>query len=415
MYDDQPSAPTRHQMDGLEIAAKMVGLAVERDRLEEQLRRAMKMEAIGILAGGIAHDFNNLLATVLGNAELALTSLTESDRAAPLLQEIVVASASASELCNQLLAYAGRGVQSAETVECNAMIEELGDLFQVALSKKATLVFDLHDAPLGVLADRSQLRQVIMNLITNAAEAIGEAEGRIVLGTRSTAYTRKEIELLHSGSNIEPGEYVRFWVSDTGAGMSPTTQARIFDPFFTTKSGGRGLGLAAVQGIVRGHRGAILLESTPGTGSTFSVLLPRASLPDEVPAATPEIEAEPQGELVLVVDDEPQVRRIVGDMLESAGYRVIRAGDGQEAIDVFRHEADAIDCVLLDLSMPKLDGEEVFRELRKIRDDVPVVLSSGFAEQEILDRFRGAGLAGILQKPARMGTLLARISQATHR
>jgi len=412
LYNREPRAPEQHQMDGLEIAARMVGLAVERSRLEEKLSQAAKMEALGVLAGGIAHDFNNILATVLGNAELALTTLSGEAEARHMLQEIVTATLGATDLCNQMLAYAGRGALSTETLECNAIVRELGGLLQVALSKKATLDYDLHADPLGVVADRAQLRQVIMNLITNASEAIGNNPGRILVSTSARTFGREELEALHPEAGLVPGEYARLTVSDTGSGMTPETLARIFDPFFTTKPAGRGLGLAAVQGIVRGHGGAIMVESETGKGTTTSVLLPRVTLPFE--HAPPPREEPPDlaGKRILVVDDEPKVRQVFGQMLARAGLEVTLASDGQEAIDLFRENADTIDCVLLDLSMPKLDGEEVFRELQRIRSDVRVVLSSGFTEQEILDRFRGAGLAGTVQKPARMESLLARIGEA---
>jgi len=415
LYNTEPRAPARHQMDGLEIAARMVGLAIERDRLETRLHQAEKMEAVGVLAGGIAHDFNNLMATVLGNAELALTTLTESSDATPMLQKIATASVNASDLCNQMLAYAGRSALSMETVECNLLVKELGGLLQVALSKKVMLAYDLHEEPLAALADRSQLRRVIMNLITNAAEAIGDREGRIVIGTSARRYTAEELASRDPDSGLEPGEYIRLSISDTGAGMSARSRARIFDPFYTTKSDGRGLGLAAVQGIVRGHRGTITLKSEPGVGTTFYLLLPRVPMTCEAIPTAAEAGLERRATRILVVDDEDQVRQVLGDMLESAGHSVVRARDGQEAIDVVRREADSIDCVLLDLSMPRLDGEEVFHELRKIRGDLCVVLCSGHAEQEILDRFEGAGLAGIVQKPARMQVLLEKIAEATGR
>ena len=200
------------------------------------------------------------------------------------------------------------------------------------------------------------------------------------------------------------------WVRDTGVGMTPATQARIFDPFFTTKPTGRGLGLAAAQGIVRGHGGAITLESEPNGGTTFSILLPHTPLDEGSPLLTPRSHSRSDGMRVLVVDDEVGVRKVVSSMLERAGYSVLTASDGQEAVDVFRRQADSIDCVLLDLSMPKLDGEEAFREMQQIRADVPVILSSGFTDQEIVDRFRGGGLAGVIHKPARMHVLLEKVA-----
>jgi len=266
LYDTEPGGPTRRQMDGLEIAARMVGLAIERDGLEEQVRQSAKLKALGVLAGGIAHDFNNLLTAILGNAELAMKAVPEDSEARKRLNAIVTASGNATDLCNQMLAYAGRGAVSTEVVECNALVQELGGLLQVALSKKATLVNEVHPIRLGVLADRSQLRQVIMNLIT-------------------------------------------------------------------------------------------------------------------------------------------------ADILEGAGYTVLRASDGLEAVEVYRREIDTIDCVLLDLSMPRLDGEEVFIELRKLKSDVCVLLTSGFTEQEMIDRLRGTGIAGFLKKPANMQTLLAKVAE----
>jgi len=418
LYDTKPSAPTQTQMDGLEIAARMVGLAIERDRLEEQVRQSAKLKALGVLAGGIAHDFNNILTAVLGNAELGLQTLPEGSEARQRLQEIVGASVSATDLCNQMLAYAGRGLNSTEVVECNALVRELGGLLKVSLSKKATLVHDMSEEPLGVVADRGQLRQVIMNLITNASEALGNSEGRIAIATSSRTYSRNDFEALRTNGTLEPGEYVLLRVSDTGAGMSPETQSRIFDPFFTTKSTGRGLGLAAVQGIVRGHGGAITLESSPGSGTTFSVLLPRVPLPHDYPPPPPpepKAQPDPQGACVLVVDDEDGVRNILADILESAGYTVLRASDGQEAIDVFRREGDRIDCVLLDLSMPKLDGEEAFRELRKLRSDVRVILITGYTEQGSFDRLRETGFAGFVKKPASMPDLLAKVAEVLNR
>ena len=407
LYDTRPSVPTQHQMDELEIAARMVGMAVERDRLEAQLREATKMEAIGVLAGGIAHDFNNLLTTVMGNAELLMSTMADGE-ATQMLQEIVTASVNATGLCNQMLTYAGRGAVSTETLECNELVRELGGLLQVALSKKASLVYELHPEPLGLLVDRSQLRQVIMNLITNAAEAIGEREGRIVLGSGVRTFATED----QPGAVPAPGEYVHLWVSDSGVGMEPRTQARMFDPFFTTKPTGRGLGLAAVKGIVHGHRGSIQVDSSPGRGTRVSIWLPRVPLGAQAPSGKTTQGAGGVPARLLVVDDEEHVRRVLAGILESAGHEVLEAGDGEEAIDVFRREGDGIDCVLLDLSMPKLDGEEVFAELRRIRPGVRVVLSSGFTEQEILDRFQGAGLAGVIQKPAQMHVLLAKIAEA---
>jgi two-component system, cell cycle sensor histidine kinase and response regulator CckA len=282
LYSLTPRAPTKSQMDGLEIAARMVGLAIERKRLEEQLRQAAKLEALGVLAGGIAHDFNNLLTTILGNAELAGMFIPKESEANEMLHEIVAASVSATELCNQMSASAGHHVLSPVAIECNGLVRELGGLLQVAVSKKATISYELDSASMGVMADRGQLRQVVMNLITNAAEAIGENEGEVVVSTNAREYSAEELGAHFPKAGLESGEYVLLQVSDTGEGMTAETQAKLFDPFFTTKATGRGLGLAAVRGILRGHAGAIALETVTGVGTTFSVLLPRVRLPEHV-------------------------------------------------------------------------------------------------------------------------------------
>lgn len=415
LYDVEPSSPRPEQMDGLEIAARMVGLAVERDRLEERLRQAAKMEAIGVLAGGIAHDFNNILAVVLGNAELALDTLTEEDEATSMLKEVVTASASAAGLCNQLLAYAGHGALAMEPLDCNALVRETAGLLQVALSKKANLLLDLDSATPWLLADRSQMRQVILNLITNASDALCDKVGNVTIGTEAVNYTRQDIERLGLNSMLDPGDHIRLWVSDTGEGMTADTVARIFDPFFTTKTQGRGLGLAAVQGIVRVHHGAAVVQSERGSGTTISVYLPRVEAPKG--ATTTEAPSTPEsvGGRILVIDDEAGVRAVWTRVLEQAAYKVEEAEDGEQAMELFRSRPADFDCILLDLSMPKLSGDEVFAELRAIRSDIPIILCSGFTEQELLDRFQGAGLTGAIQKPVHKNALLAKVGEALGR
>ncbi len=382
------------------------------EALEDQLRQAGKMEALGVLAGGIAHDFNNMLAVVLGNAELAIANMSQDSPTNQYLREIVTASSHATELCNQMLAYAGRGVLSMERVNCNQLIRELGTLLQVALPKKASLEYQLISEYLFVQADKTQLRQVVLNLLTNAAESIDSDVGRIVIRTTVRQYSKGELELFRPNASLEPGEYVCLSVQDTGSGMSAETQARMFDPFFTTKFTGRGLGLAAVRGIVMSHKGAVGLESSPGKGTVFTVLLPRAETPEGTISGDPSCSGDHSGKRILVVDDEPDVLKVVGTILEQSGFDVLCASDGQEAIEVFQEDPHAIDCVLLDLSMPKLDGEETFRELQRIRQDVRVVLISGYSEKEMLDRFEGAGIAGVLQKPAPRKTLIAKLQEA---
>lgn len=412
LYDTEPSSPSKRQLDGLEIAAQMVGLAIERDRLEEQLRHRAKMEAIGVLAGGIAHDFNNMLAAILGNAEVALETLSATAEAVPMLNEIQTASVRASELCGQLLAYAGLGALNAETVDCNAMVMEIGGLLRAALAKKAELVYELSPNPSCVEGDRTQLRQVVMNLITNASEAIGNNEGTIRIGTEVRRMTRKDLDSANAGAGLQPGEYVHLWVSDSGCGISTEARTNLFDPFFTTKDSGRGLGLAAVHGIVLRHGGTITFDSHAHTGTSFSLFLPQSTKASVAPSPAATVTPEGRGATILVIDDEPAVRGVLGRMLRVGGYEVLSAEDGPEGIELFRREANSIDCVLLDLSMPKLDGDEVFLELQNIRSDVRVVLTSGFAEEQVMDRFPDSGLAGLVKKPADLQTLLDAIEKA---
>ena len=412
LYNTTPCAPLNGEMDILDMAARMVGLAIERDGLEEQLRSATKDDAIGVLAGGIAHDFNNLLAAILGNDELAMASLATDTEARFSLEQIVDASTAAGELCSQLLAYAGKNSRTAENVDCSALVREISSILKAGFSSKVTLDFELHETPLDIVADRSQMRQVIMNLITNASDALGRAEGRVVVGTTLVNLDPQAFALRHPTARLAGGETVRLWVSDTGCGMNPDTQDKVFDPFFTTKSLGRGLGLAAVQGIVRGHGGVIKVESTLGEGTTFSVLLPRARLSCEAPVVAPKSPRESIRACILVADDEQAVRQVFARILHGAGYDVLEACDGQEAVDIFRRESSTIDAVLMDLGMPKLDGAEAFAQIREIRSDARVVLISGYAEQEVLDRFRGVRLSGVIQKPALKEELLVAMAAA---
>lgn len=410
LYSNRPSSPTRSQMDGLEIAARMVGLAVERDRLEDALRQAEKLKALGVLAGGIAHDFNNVLTAVLGNAELAMDTLAEDTEAHQRLSDIVRAATSATDLCGQMLAYAGRGTLARETLELNSMVSEISSLLRVSISKKAKIVKQLSKTPLSVLADRGQLRQVILNLIGNASEAVGDNSGRIVIRTEACHYTRQQLESLYSRGDLVEGEYAKLSVMDTGVGMDSSTRAHIFDPFFTTKPTGSGLGLAAVQGIVSRHDGAISLESVPGAGTTFSVILPRVANTNERVPITSEAELALEGTRVLVVDDKPSVLSIQSDILEKGGYTVLRASDGPAAIDIFRREGDSIACVLLDYSMPGMNGEQVCKDLHDLRPGVPVILMSGFTEQEFSKRLESSGFAAFLPKPTKKADLLETIS-----
>jgi PAS domain S-box-containing protein len=383
----------------------------EKRRLEAQFLRAQKLESLGVLAGGIAHDFNNLLTTILGHANLALADMAPEAPARDSLREIEKASTQAAELCRQMLAYAGKGRFVVEPINLSRLIEELAHLLRVSISKKVLLRCQLADGLPAIQADPAQLRQVAMNLVINAAEAIGDTEGVIAISTGVMQCSEDDLRGSEFVESQAPGRYVYMEVTDTGCGMDAKTRARIFDPFFTTKFAGRGLGLAAMLGIVRRHRGTLRVESELGRGTTFRVLFPAS--------ATTATHLESSGNVppwrgtgtILLVDDEEAVRNVTGRILERCGFVVLRAGDGREALEIYRVHAPEVVCVLLDLAMPRMDGEETFKELRRIKSDVRVVLASGYSDQEISQRFQNMGLAGFIEKPYRVETLATKLRE----
>jgi PAS domain S-box-containing protein len=389
-------------------------------RLEQHILQAQKMESLGVLAGGIAHDFNNILTAVLGFAEMALTDLSESHPARESIEEIQKAGQRAADLARQMLAYSGRGRFVIEPINLSTMIREMGQLLAISISKGVSLRYELADNLPLLEGDAAQMRQVILNLVTNASEAIS-GDGTVAVYTGAMDCDQRYLETCHYAyrpSADEPpvaGLYVYLEVTDTGSGMNAETQARIFDPFFSTKFTGRGLGLPVVLGIARGHRGAIRIQSAPGKGSSFRVLLPAsASAVAQSEVGMTEAQNRWRGQgLVLLADDEPAVRAVGQAMLERLGFTVLSATDGREAVERFREHTEEIVCVLLDLVMPRLDGEAAFREIRAIRPDARVLLTSGYSEQEISERFAEAGIAGFLEKPFRFAALAANLRGAT--
>ncbi len=371
-----------------------------RKRVEEQLRHSQKLESLGLLAGGIAHDFNNLLVGIIGNASMAEDLLPYGSPAADVLKRVVESGEQAAHLTRQMLAYAGKGRFILEPVDLSALIYKTRALFQSSISKKINVVFHLAPGIAAVETDPSQMQQVFMNLALNAAEAIGEEPGVISISTGETLVTGGYQGGAPGGWDIEPGRYVFLEVRDTGCGMDTATQAKIFDPFFTTKFQGRGLGLAAVAGIVRAHKGAIELTTAPGAGSTFRVLLPATSARPQAPALPAESRDDLRGRgTVLVVDDEQIVRDLARQSLERHGYRVLVAENGPAAIDIVQADGQAVQLVILDLSMPGMSGEEILPHLRKIKPDLHVIVSSGYSETETLRLFKGAVVSGFIQKP----------------
>ncbi len=383
----------------------------ERRKIEEQLRHTQKLESLGVLAGGVAHDFNNLLTGILGNASLVLDSAPPHDSSRFALEEVVRAAERAADLTRQLLAYAGKGRFVLRTIDLSALVREISGLVQTSIPKQAQLRLQLADGLPAVEADAGQLQQIVMNLVINGAEAIGPEGGTVLVRTGAQMVDEQYIGTISGdAAQLRPGQYVMLEVHDTGCGMTAETLSRIFDPFFTTKFTGRGLGLSAVQGIVRAHRGAMKVYSQPGQGTTFKILLPASA------GAAVETPPSWTGDLagsgaILIVDDEDIVRETARHTLQRYGYKPVLARNGGEAVELFTLEPDRFALVLLDLTMPVMGGEQALRALQAIRPNVRVLLSSGYNEVEAVQRFAGKGLAGFLQKPYTSLALASKVKE----
>jgi PAS domain S-box-containing protein len=386
------------EQGGTQQALALITDITDRKKAEEHIRQAQKLESIGMLAGGIAHDFNNLLVGVIGNASLAQDLLPPGSPAAELLDAVVKTGEQAAHLTRQMLAYAGKGQFVVELLNLSDLLPEMTGLVQPSISKKIALHLALDPDLPPIEADRGQMQQVFMNLVLNAAEAIGSDAGMISVKTCiqgvDEAYIRRNLE-----TELAPGRYVLLEVRDTGCGMDDATRARIFDPFFSTKFQGRGLGLAAVAGIVRGHKGAISASSMLGKGACFTVLFPAA----EGAAAAAQVAglnmALHGAGTILVVDDEQPVRDLARKVLERYGYKVLLADGGTAAINTFKRHPGDISLVILDASMPGMSGAETFPELRKVRPEVRILVSSGYSELETMKAFPGPRVTGFIQKP----------------
>jgi nitrogen-specific signal transduction histidine kinase/ActR/RegA family two-component response regulator len=382
----------------------------EARKLEAKVQHAQKLESLGVLAGGIAHDFNNLLVGILGNAGLALDELPREAPARDRIGDIHTAAIRASELTKQLLAYAGKGRFIIGRIDLRRLVEEMGHLLGAVIPRNVLIRYSFSDNMPLIEGDATQLRQVVMNLITNAADAVGKRSGIITVSTSLIEADRAYLADTYLDEGLPGGYYVSLEVSDTGLGMSLETRMKIFDPFFTTKFTGRGLGLAAVIGILRSHRAAIKVYSEVGRGSTFRVLFPAVDgSPDAIRAAgAPTVVWRGSG-TILVVDDDEAVRNVAKRILERAGFRVLVAVDGIDGLAVFREHTSEIGVVLLDVTMPRMGGEETFRQLRQLAPEVRVVLSSGYSAQEATSHFAGKGLAGFVEKPFTPQELLERV------
>lgn len=403
-------APIR---DGAGIIVNYV--TAMRDITEEKLRsqqmeHTQRLESMGILAGGIAHDFNNILTAVMGNAAMAVRNLDDSSPARDFISRIEFSAHRASDLCKQMLAYSGKGKFAIKPINLSKLVEEMARLMEVSIEKDVGIRYHLTDDLPAVEADAAQLQQVILNLITNANEAIGEASGVISFATGVMHADKAYLSQTYTKDDLPAGHYVFIEVSDSGCGMDAEVMNKIFDPFFTTKFTGRGLGMSAVLGIVRGHQGALRVHSEPGKGTTFKVLLPASNQ-----VALPDVGDEGESGnwrasgTMLVVDDEETIREVASMMLEDMGFKTLSANDGVEALELYRQHENEIVAVLLDMTMPRMDGKECFSELRRISPDVKVILSSGYNEQDATSRFVGQGLAGFIQKPYSSDLLIEKL------
>jgi PAS domain S-box-containing protein len=387
----------------------------ERRKLEERMQQTQKLESLGMMAGGVAHDFNNLLTPILGDASLALMDLSDDSEVRGRLQKIQRAAHRAATLTNQLLDYAGIGSIDTEPVDLSRLVLEMGELLQSAVSRNAVLAYELAKDLPAIDGDATQLSQVVMNLITNASEAIEarrSGDSRIAIRSGSVEAERKGLSQLVLGEDLGEGTYVYFEVEDTGCGMDSDTRSRIFDPFFTTKFTGRGLGLAAVLGIVRKHGGAIEIESEPNRGTRVRVLCPAAGQQTQPIGKAPLSSGGWRASgTALVADDDEGARELMAETLERAGFNVLRASNGAQAVEILRQHADSIGLVVLDRTMPGENGAETLDEIRLTRSDVPVLLVSGYSQENSEQRFAGKHVDGFLQKPFLPETLLEKIRQ----
>jgi PAS domain S-box-containing protein len=390
--------PIREETGAITGCVAIVSDITEWHQLQETMRHAQKLESIGLLAGGVAHDFNNLLTGILGNATLALDGAPSS--ISGYLRSVVQASERAADLARQLLAYAGKGQFIIGATDIPDLVRDLIPLVQAGIPRKAQIVLDFERAVPAVEGDAAQLRQVLMNLVINGAEALGEEAGTVLVRVRSVHLKGADIRRrYYSAEDVESGRYVAITVSDTGSGMDEATQLKVFDPFFTTKFLGRGLGMAAALGIVRQHRGGIRLESAIGRGTTFEVVLPASTA--TVPAPPRDaVAVEPvMAGTILVVDDEEIVRDYTQAALQKFGYRVVLAANGAQGVELFSQLQDELSLVLLDLTMPVMGGEEALTHMLRRRPDAKVLVISGFDETDVIRRLGNSRISGFLQKP----------------
>jgi PAS domain S-box-containing protein len=406
----RPGAAVTHVLGISRDVSERRRMERERQALDLQLLHTQKLESLGVLAGGVAHDFNNLLVGILGNASLALLDLDPGSEVAEMVGDIEKTARQAAELTTQLLAYSGKGRFVVAATDLVRLVRDMSPVWRSGLGKRAAVTLELAEGLPPVEGDAAQLRQVVLNMITNAVDALGGDTGRVVVRAGVERLDARAIASARFSVSAEPGEFVFVEVEDDGCGMDAQTLERIFDPFFTTKFTGRGLGLAATLGIVRGDRGVIRVRSSPGAGTTFHVALPARRDLVSAPAAAPAPLRAGVG-TVLVIDDEAAVRSAVRRILDRAGYTVLEAAEGDGGIAAFREGHARIGCVVVDLTMPGMDGVEVATAIRGLAPDVRIVLSSGFDAASVAGLPLGNHV--FLHKPFTAGQLLEAVGRGT--
>jgi signal transduction histidine kinase/CheY-like chemotaxis protein len=381
-------------------------LAEEHEDFARKLVETQKLEALGVLAGGIAHDFNNLLGVILGNTSLALQTVPSESPLSGILEQVEQAARRSADLAKQMLAYSGKGMFVVQPVALSELVGGIAELIGGTISKKAVLTSAFDPDTPTIVGDVTQLRQIVLNLLTNASEALGDKTGTIALSTGTVQADRPLLAGYELSDGLPAGRYAFLEIADSGPGMDAETRARLFEPFFSTKFVGRGLGLAAVQGIVRGHGGAIRISSEPGRGTSFKILFPAVAV--EAEGTVPEVDEAPDWRgsgTVVVADDDDGMRLMATAMLEGLGFAVIPARSGPEALEIVNERDGELAFVLLDLMMPGMDGEQVIAELEQLKTTTPIVLSSGYNTQHLSQQLTGRGVAEFLQKPYDFGDL----------
>ena len=416
VYRAEDGRPVRMTGTGTDVTERKNAELVQ-EALNRRVGRMQQLESLGVLAGGVAHDFNNIFVSLIGHADLALMDTPSDSPARQHIEELHTSALRASELTNQLLAYSGKGQFRLESLDLNRVVEENVPLLHSSLPKRARLALKLEAENTAVFGDVAQIRQVLVNLVTNAGEALDGPQGTVTIRTAVIDADRAFLASGASEAELAEGRYVLLEVADDGVGMDDETRAKVFDPFFSTRFTGRGLGLAAVLGIMHGHHGTVRVTSQPGTGTGVQILFPESStLPV---SAKPDLLREPRSEsdtprgVVLVVDDEEPVRRVAQATLERAGFSVVTAKDGRDGLERFRERRGDIVAILLDATMPVMGGEETLREIRGLDDRVPVVFTSGYSERQLGAELGGTDSLRFLPKPFRPQSLVEEIRAAT--